>query len=76
MPKQSALARPEGRAAKFAGQAEQSWSEHLDLIAHRIPESDVERTLCAAGLHRLIGGSAKPLTALSKQLHWWCFRHM
>jgi hypothetical protein len=38
-----------------------SWSEHLDLIAHRIPESDVERALVAFGLHRLIGQPAKPL---------------
>ena len=60
MPRHSVLARPNGRAAKFAGQAERAWSEHLDLVAHRIPESDVKRALLATGLHRLIGQPAKP----------------
>ena len=55
MAKVSGLARPNGRAAKIAGMA-----EHLDLVAHRIPESDVERALLPFGLHRLIDEPAKP----------------
>ena len=55
MAKVSGLARPNGRAAKITGQ-----SEHLKLVAHRIPESDVERVLLASGLHWLIGKPAKP----------------
>ena len=38
-----------------------TWLEHLKLVSHRIPESDVERALCAARLHRLVGEPAKPL---------------
>ena len=32
-----------------------SRSEHLKLVTHRVPESDVEWALRVAGLHRLIG---------------------
>jgi hypothetical protein len=35
-------------------------SEHLKLVTHRVPESDVERTLRATWLHRLLGKPAKP----------------
>ncbi|MEB0276862.1 hypothetical protein, partial [Cryobacterium sp. 5B3] len=36
------------------------WSEHFDLVSHRVPEPDVERSLFTAGLHRLRGKPAKP----------------
>ena len=36
-------------------------SKHLKLVPHRIPESDVERTLRTARLHWLVGQPAKPL---------------
>jgi len=35
-------------------------SKHLKLVSHRVPKPDVERALCAAGLHRLFGKPAKP----------------
>src|SRR3546814_1094479 len=35
-------------------------SEHLKLVAHRVPKPDVERALFTAGLHRLRGKPAKP----------------
>ena len=67
MPKHLAFALPEGQAAKFAGQAERVWSEHLDLATHRIPGSNVERTLRATGLHRLIGEPAKPFARAGRR---------
>ncbi len=51
MPKQTTLARPQGTSREnWRAQAKWSQSEHFDLVTHRIPESDVERSLRAAGL--------------------------
>ena len=49
------------RPAASCGSPQGLSSKHLKLVTHRIPESDVERTLCAARLHRPVGKPAKPL---------------
>jgi hypothetical protein len=62
----SDLARPNGRAAKIVERAIGKSSKHLDLVTHRISESDVERSLCATGLHRLVAEPAKPLPSADR----------
>jgi hypothetical protein len=43
------------RPGKIAMWAIEYWSEHLDLVAHRTPKSNVGRLLLMAGRHRLLG---------------------
>ena len=59
-PRLSQADRRRGRCKPWSALPKRASLEHFDLVTHRVPKPDVERTLFTAGMHRLLGKPAKP----------------